>query len=166
MKHFSELCKSTLLSCTLDSSLPWLLRCYEMWHELFGCHLNYLYTPLLVVKIGLLCSAVQQILYSLSVKVSFMRMEQRSVWMWKQQTSCFYYLLFHSFKEFFFFFLRHGCMSCPITVISLIHWFLYRLPMKTTAEQNCFCPCLRVCVSYEPIDWFKWSQIGWTSTSN
>lgn len=47
----------SLLSRTLNSSLPRWLRCYEMWHEQFGCHLNYLYTPLLDVKIGLLCSA-------------------------------------------------------------------------------------------------------------
>lgn len=59
--------------CTMPSVL-WLVRCYEMWHKLFGCHLNYLYTPLLDVKIGLLCSAAQQIFHSLRIKLNNMRM--------------------------------------------------------------------------------------------
>lgn len=49
------------------STAAWLVQRYEMWYKLFGCHLNYLYAPLLDVKIGLLCSAAQQIFHSLRI---------------------------------------------------------------------------------------------------
>lgn len=93
------LCKSTMSHYAFNGLVLWSVCCYEMWHKLFGCHLNYLYTPLLDVKIGLLCSAVQQIFHSLRINLNNIRM------MWKQcQTylnmrgqNIFYYLSFSCF---------------------------------------------------------------------
>ena len=72
-----QLCKSAMSHYAFNASVLWSVCCYDvtaMWHKLFGCHLNYLYTPLLDVKIGLLCSAAQQIFHSLRINLNIMRL--------------------------------------------------------------------------------------------
>lgn len=73
-----QLCKSAMSYSAFNCSV----HSHEMWHKLFGCHLNYLYTPLLDVKIGLLCSAAKQIFHSRRLKLNNMRTK------WKSRQTC------------------------------------------------------------------------------